>query len=83
MNNDIISPPFRQSLFWDTDLKNIDTKKNARYIIERILKFGSLADYSWLKITYSPDEIREVIMRDRSELDKRSLNFWRSLYNIE
>ncbi|MFH1564807.1 MAG: hypothetical protein ABIC82_03080 [bacterium] len=27
---------FRQALFWDTNPKNIDVKKNAQYIIERV-----------------------------------------------
>ncbi|MFA5827151.1 MAG: hypothetical protein WC839_01470 [Candidatus Paceibacterota bacterium] len=72
----------KKSLFWDTDVNNIDIIKNKRYIIERILKFGDLTDYYWLKNIYSPNEIKKVITRDRSELDKRSLNFWRYIYNI-
>ena len=72
----------KKSLFWDTDVNSIDMVKNKRYIIERILKFGNLADYSWLKTIYSPNEIEKVIIRDRSELDKKSLNFWNNIYNI-
>ena len=76
-------PITKKSLFWDTDVNTISLVENKRYVIERILKFGNLADYMWLKNTYSPDEIKKVIIRDRSELDKRSLNFWCSIYNIE
>lgn len=75
-------PLTKKTLFWDTDTNTIDIVKNKRYIIERILKFGNLADYAWLKDTYLPDEIKKVITRDRSELDKRSLNFWYSIYHI-
>lgn len=77
-----MSPLTKKSLFWDTDTNTIDMVKNKRYVIERILKFGSLTDYSWLKSIYSADEIKKVITRDRSELDKKSLNFWCEIYNI-
>jgi len=72
----------KKSLFWDTDINTIDMVKNKRYIIERILKFGNLADYFWLKSIYPSDEIKKVVIRNRSELDKRSLNFWCNIYNI-
>lgn len=76
-------PPLaKKSLFWDTNINNIDISKNKRYIIERILRFGDLTDYSWLKNIYSSKDIEKVITRDRSELDKKSLNFWRYIYNI-
>lgn len=78
-----MSPLTKKTLFWDTDTSTIDMVKNKRYVIERILKFGNLADYSWLKNIYSANEIRKVITRDRSELDKRSLNFWKNTYNIK
>jgi len=77
-----MSPLAKKNLFWDTNIDNIDLLKHKRYIIERILKFGTLADYSWLNGLYSKDEIKEVIKRERSELDKKSLNFWFHIYNI-
>jgi hypothetical protein len=77
-----MSPLTKKSLFWDTDTSAIDMVKNKRYIIERILRFGDFDDYSWLKNIYSSNEIEKVITRDRSELDKKSLNFWLNIYNI-
>ena len=77
-----MSPLAKKSLFWDTNIDNIDLLKHKRYIIERILKLGTLTDYSWLSGMYSKDEIKEVIKRERSELDKKSLNFWLYIYNI-
>lgn len=77
-----MSPFEKKTLFWDTDTNNIDLSKHKRYIIERILKFGDLTDYSWLKGTYSVDDIKEILKRERSELDKKSLNFWSIFYDI-
>jgi len=76
-----MSPLSKKSLFWDADASAIDLVKNKRFVIERVLKFGNLADYLWLKQQYAPDEIKEVIARNRSGLDKKSFNFWNSIYN--
>ncbi len=77
-----MSPLMKKTLFWDTDINKLDLSKHKRYIIERILKFGDFEDYSWLKGIYSENQIKEVIKRDRSELDKKSLNFWSNFYNV-
>ncbi len=76
-------PLKKKSLFWDTDTNTIDLVKNKRYVIERVLKFGNVEDYSWLKNIYTLDEIKQVVSRNRSELDKKSLNFWHSVYHID
>ena len=73
----------KKSLFWDTDPATIDLEKNKRYVIERVLRFGGFDDFNWLKSRYSTEEITTVIQRERSELDKKSLNFWSKMYNLE
>lgn len=77
-----MSPLTKKNLFWDTDLSSLDLSKHKRYIIERILKFGNFSDYSWLKNSYSEDDIKKVITRNRSELDNKSLNFWSHIYKV-
>ncbi|MEI6843561.1 MAG: hypothetical protein WCK48_03615 [bacterium] len=57
---------FRQSLFWDTDVSKIDTKKNARYIIERILDFGRDDEVRWMWNFYDKDLLKEVVYNSRS-----------------
>lgn len=51
----------RPSLFWDVDPKKIDSKKHARYIIERILEFGNDEEVRWMWAYYSPELIRDVV----------------------
>lgn len=58
--------PFRQSLFWDTDVKNIDTEKNAQYIIERILDFGRDDEVRWLWNFYDKSLLKKVVLTSRS-----------------
>jgi len=56
---------FRQSLFWDVNPKNIDTKKNAQYIIERILDFGNDKEVKWLWKFYDKSILKKVVSKSR------------------
>ena len=67
---------FRQSLFWDTDPAGIDIKKNAPYIIERVLDFGRDSEVRWLWKTYSKPLLRKVVNRSRS-LRPRTKALWK------
>ena len=67
---------FRQALFWDTDPKNIDVKKNARYIIERVLEFGQPDEVRWVLKHYSKRAIKKVIRLPRVQLSAQSKALW-------
>jgi hypothetical protein len=56
---------FRQSLFWDVNPKNIDVKKNAQYIIERILDFGNDKEVKWLWNSYSKSHLKSTVKKSR------------------
>ncbi|MEX2029170.1 MAG: hypothetical protein WD963_01665 [Candidatus Paceibacterota bacterium] len=73
----------RQTLFWDTDPKKIDLNKNKRYVIERVLDRGRLEEYKWLRDTYTLQDIKDTIARERSQLDVKSKNFWSSFYRLD
>lgn len=66
---------FRQSLFWDTDPKRIDLKKNAQYIIERVFDFGRDEEVRWLWKTYDKKLLKNVVARSRC-MRPISKNFW-------
>lgn len=70
---------FRQSLFWDVDPKEIDVKKNARYIIERVLEFGEPNEVRWVFKTYSPRKIKQVLSLPRVQVNEKSKALWRLL----
>ncbi len=70
---------FRQSLFWDVDPKTIDPKKNAVYIIERILDFGNDDEVRWMARTYSPRLIKKVVATSRV-LHQKSKSLWSLIY---
>ena len=56
----------RRSLFWDVDPAAIDLKKNARYVIERVLDFGTDNEVRWMWKTYPKNLIRQVAERSRT-----------------
>lgn len=67
---------FRQALFWDTDPRKIDPKKNARYIIERILELGDSDEIAWIFRRYSKSDIKKVINLPRSQVSPKSKALW-------
>ncbi len=66
---------FRQTLFWDTNPQKIDAKKNAQYIIERILDFGNDKEVKWLYNFYDKTLLKKVVMESRS-LRPETKNLW-------
>lgn len=67
---------FRQTLFWDVDPQNIDVKKNARYIIERVLEFGDPSEVGWVLRYYPKSTIKKVMQLPRVQLSPKSKALW-------
>lgn len=64
------------SLFWDAEPSSIGIKKNARYIIERVLEMGGMDAIRWLQRIYPTRLIIEACESSR-KVSERSKNFWR------
>jgi len=73
---------FRQALFWDTNPNNIDTEKNAQYIIERVLDFGNDGEVKWLYHFYNKSLLKSVVAKSRS-LMPETKNLWTMLLENE
>lgn len=71
---------FRPALFWDTDPKKLDTKKNAKYIIERIMDFGNEDEARWMRRHYPKSLLAEVVKNSRV-LGSSSRTLWTLLTN--
>jgi len=78
-----MSPLAKKSLFWDTDIDKIDPVKHKGYIIERILRFGDFDDYHWLQNEYSTKDIKNVLLKEKSDLDPKSINFWCRSFGVK
>lgn len=64
------------SLFWDTDPHKIDIRRNARYIIERILEIGDLNAFRWIQEIYPTRLILETCNTSR-KISEKSRIFWK------
>lgn len=70
------------TLFWDTDIKNIHLRRNAKYIIERVLELGSLDALYWLQRVYTVRRILYVLDTSRV-VSEKSCRFWRLWFGVE
>jgi hypothetical protein len=68
-------PPRFRVLFWDTSLEKIHMKRNARYIIERVLELGDMDAIEWLQKVFPTRHIIDVLVMSR-QLTEKSRNFW-------
>lgn len=69
-------------LFWDTDPYKIDLKRNARYVIERVLEMGGLDALYWVQRVYPTKLIVETLEVSR-KISRRSRNFWRLWFKVD
>ena len=69
-------------LFWDASPGNIHIRRNARYIIERVLEFGDNEAIAWLQRVYATRTILDVLDTSRAISDK-SRNFWEIWFEVE
>lgn len=70
---------FSPVLFWDAE--NIDFKKNASYIIARVLDFGDEKDIKILRSIYPDEKIINVIKKRRG-LMPQTAKFWALYFKI-
>jgi hypothetical protein len=70
-----VVPERFRPLFWDTNLSKIHIKRNARYIIERVLEFGNMNAVEWLQKVYPLQTIIDVLNLSRV-ITEKSRNFW-------
>lgn len=75
-----IPPQFHQ-LFWDVDPARVDLRKNARYVIERVLEAGSLRAVWWLQREYRTRDIERVLASSKG-LSARSRAFWSTWFEV-
>jgi len=50
-----------KSLFWDTDINNLETQKHISYIVERVLSRGTWNDFLTLKEYYDKNSLIDTV----------------------
>lgn len=63
--------------------KKIDKKKNKKRIITNVLNLGTKKATDWLVDNYAKKDIKEAIINPLpGEWDKKSLNLWSIVFNV-
>jgi hypothetical protein len=75
------SNEFSSHLFWDIEADKLDWQEHARFIIGRVLDYGTLADWRVIKTHYGLSQIVVQAMQLRS-LTKRSASFVAALAHV-
>lgn len=55
----------KRYLFWDVIIGKLSKETNWFFIIERILEYGDIEDWVWLKENFTTDQIVEVESKSR------------------
>ena len=76
-----MSLQLRPSLFWDTDIQNIDLQKHKVAVIERIITRGHFDEYRALMRFYGIETIKKTMLNARW-LDKTTLAFCSTIFDI-
>jgi hypothetical protein len=76
----MIPPPARR-FFWDVNTEAFDPRAYPDYTIARVLEYGDEHAVSWLKETFSQEQIKGVIRSER-RLSRKSATFWALVYHI-
>jgi hypothetical protein len=74
-------PRHLHPFFWDIDAEEFDPNQYPHYTIARLLEFGDLEAFRWLKEHFSEHTIRAVLRTERS-LSPKAATFWALVYDI-
>jgi hypothetical protein len=73
-------PSEYKKYFWDVDFDKLDLQNNRKFILERLLNFGTFETFHWIFNTFSSDEARNLVNeRGLHSLSKNSFYFWKKI----
>ncbi len=68
-------------IFWDTDYNNINWQEKARFVISRVLMYGTIDDWHVIKSYYGLERIKNEMVQERY-LDKKTLSFLCCIFDL-
>jgi len=74
-------PPSARRFFWDINPDDLDVAKHSRYVIERLLDYGDIAELRWLFGNFNRDAIIAVL-KSSSRLSRRHALAWANYFDI-
>ncbi|MDR2010090.1 MAG: hypothetical protein LBQ22_06370 [Bacteroidales bacterium] len=71
---------FSPNLFWDVDINDLDMQKHAAFIVARVLDYGMMQDWIFIKSYYGLEQLREIALNIKS-MERESLSFISTITN--
>lgn len=68
-------------LFWDVDPTTLEPEKHKRYIMHRVMDYGTLENVRETFSYYGEQTILEVL-KECPDLDKKTISFFALYYDI-
>ena len=72
---------FSENLFWDIDSATLDYEKHRKFIVQRVVEYGSLEDWRLICNYYGLNSIISTAQGVRS-LEKKALTFLAAVGNV-
>lgn len=71
-------------LFPEVDIHHLNVLEDWRYILGRVLEYGTLDSVRWAMETYGRDRIREFILgRGLRILSRKTVNYWALILGLQ
>jgi hypothetical protein len=67
-------PLFSRHLFWDVPKESVNLEKHSEFIIKRVLEYGLIDDWNFIKDYYGLQKIVDIAKKFR-ELEPRALSY--------
>lgn len=74
-------PQSFKSYFWDVDFNKLAPKKDANFILKRLLDRGNTQAILWVNKNYTPQDIKSLLTTTR-DLDTKTAKFWADVYKL-
>ena len=76
-------PSFVRPFLWSYDIEKLDLVRDKKRIITNVLNLGTFPATKWLFEIYDPEDIKKTVANPLAgEWNKKSLNFWRIVFNL-
>lgn len=75
------SQTLNKSLFWDVDPEKIDLNEHRRFIIERVINYGTLDNLKEILRIYGKQKIKKDVFHLKN-LSNKSMNFVSFFFSI-
>lgn len=73
--------PLSKGLFWEADLDVLDLEAHPRYIIARVMDYGTWEEVQFIWKYYGSARIKSILI-DAPSLQKRTIAFFAVIFDI-